>query len=65
MGVDGFSRFVVGGVNMVVGRQKGLKWLWKSSVTKEVWEMEKMQARTALNVVSEAVRSSEPLIETG
>ena len=29
-------RFVVGGVNIVVGRPKGIKWLWKSSVTKEV-----------------------------
>ena len=36
MGLNGFWRFVVGGVNMVVGRPKGLKWLWKSSVTKEV-----------------------------
>ena len=29
-------RFVAGKVNIVVGRQKGIKWLWKSSITKEV-----------------------------
>ena len=36
MGVNGFWRYVVGRVNMVVKRPKGLKWLWKSSGTKVV-----------------------------
>ena len=29
-------RFFVGGVEVVVGKQKGSKWLWESIVTKEV-----------------------------
>ena len=57
---------------MVVGGQKGSKWLWKSSVTKEVWEVGKKGTRIAQNcrfwsssLEQTHIPSSEPLTEHG